>query len=46
MSEPRGEAFHVVCVSGELESCRDIRERPRKCCGKKVLFTPTNDIVK
>ena len=35
-------AFHRVQASGQSEYRRGIPASPRKCCGKKVKFTPMN----
>lgn len=43
MVEPIDEiVFHRVKASGKSEYRRGIPESPRKCCGKNVMFTPTN----
>lgn len=34
--------FHRVKASGKSEYRRGMPERPRKCCGKNVIFTPIN----
>lgn len=43
INEPIDEmVFHVIYVSAQSEQHCGVPDRPRKCCGKKVLFTPTN----
>lgn len=34
--------FHRVKASGKSEYRRGIPDRPKKCCGKNVIFTPIN----
>lgn len=34
--------FHNVKASGKSEYRRGIPDRPKKCCGKNVIFTPMN----
>ena len=47
MNEPIDEiVFHIVYASGESEYRRGMPDSPRKCCGKKVILTPTNIIAK
>ena len=47
INEPIDEmVFHIVYASGQSEQRRGIPDNPRKCCGKKVIFTPTNTITK
>ena len=41
--DPKEEiTFQVVKESGQSEYRRGIPFNPKKCCGKKVMFTPTN----
>lgn len=34
--------FHSAKASGKSEYRRGIPDSPKKCCGKKVMFTPVN----
>lgn len=34
--------FHMVKASGKSEYRRGMPDRPKKCCGKNVMFTPVN----
>lgn len=46
MNEPADEiTSHAVMHWGSWNH-PGIADRPRKCCGKKVKFTPTNIMVK
>lgn len=43
MNEPIDEiVFHIVYATEQLEYHHGIPDRLRKCCGKKVMFTPAN----
>lgn len=47
INEPMDEIiFHVVYAIRIVRISSCIPERPRTCCGKKVMFTPTNIIMK
>lgn len=47
MSKPVDEiVFHAVYASEYSEYCHGIPDKPRKCCGKKVKFTPRNIFTK
>jgi len=39
-------AFHPLKQSGKSGIRRGIPLRPKKCCGKKVMFTPINVVKK
>lgn len=34
--------FHSAKASGKSEYRRGMPDSPKKCCGKKVIFTPVN----
>ena len=38
--------FHIVYASGQSEYRRRIPDRPGRCCGNQVIFTPTDIITK